>query len=318
MRTYKTATPRKKPIPKRVVKKYEEVVIPDKEKYKILFDRTDTSDLNDRDIEKMVYMVEHEYKWDEIFKMSMNQVEDCVHKIKCKMTKEELEKDKLIFYLKANNCKNKQLKNMKTENLKKLVDEMKKEKIISVEDAIQTENLKEYVRIHKLKPATDTLRSLRFTVQSQKKYLEHSNTGNVPKKQRLNFHEDEEPERLRLIAEFLAMGYKEDLIINSENLMLLIAQQHVNVEEVSKEICSTTTPEGFKKISTEDKAALVKKKLKSSERIVESFEVEIENFSRGTLKEKITNLVVIAKDFWSLIQELARLKRGLPKDEDEE
>ncbi|KAI3776344.1 hypothetical protein L1987_46121 [Smallanthus sonchifolius] len=61
-------TPRKKSIPKRVIKRHDEVIIPDREKYKILFENIDTSDLVVRDIEKMVYLAKHGYKWEEILR----------------------------------------------------------------------------------------------------------------------------------------------------------------------------------------------------------------------------------------------------------
>ncbi|KAI3797470.1 hypothetical protein L1987_32727 [Smallanthus sonchifolius] len=74
------STPMKKFIPKIVVKKHVEIVEPDKEKYKKFYEGIDTSDFTDRDIERMVYLVEHGFMWEEIFKMSVNQVEDSVQK----------------------------------------------------------------------------------------------------------------------------------------------------------------------------------------------------------------------------------------------
>ncbi|KAI3776343.1 hypothetical protein L1987_46120 [Smallanthus sonchifolius] len=82
-------------------------------------------------------------------------------------------------------------------NTEKEVDTQNKtEKVVinvevNNEEEEEIEKLKEYVRVHKLNPAIDTLRSLRFTIQSHKKYLEDSNTGNVSKKQRMIFPKDE-------------------------------------------------------------------------------------------------------------------------------
>ncbi|KAI3805301.1 hypothetical protein L1987_27541 [Smallanthus sonchifolius] len=102
-----------------------DVVVPSREKYKRLYETVDVKELTDTDLEIMAYLAEHGKKWDENFGMSVTQVEDFVHEIKSKMTKAELERDELIFYLKANNYKNKQIKNMKTETLKKLVNDLK-------------------------------------------------------------------------------------------------------------------------------------------------------------------------------------------------
>ncbi|KAI3814043.1 hypothetical protein L1987_18785 [Smallanthus sonchifolius] len=62
---------------------------------------------------------------------------------------------------------------------------------------------------------------------------------------------------------------------------------NVKVEEVSKEIYSTNTAEASVKVSEESKGTWFKKKLESSSRMVDSFEIGIENFSSETLKEKI-------------------------------
>ncbi|KAI3797963.1 hypothetical protein L1987_33228 [Smallanthus sonchifolius] len=68
-----------------------------------------------------------------------------------------------------------------------------------------------------------------------------------------------------------------------------LAQTHVNVEKISKEIYSTATTEGSKKSSAQVKTTCFKKNPESSKRMVDSFDVGIENFSRETLKEKITS-----------------------------
>ncbi|KAI3776777.1 hypothetical protein L1987_46566 [Smallanthus sonchifolius] len=49
------------------------------------------------------------------------------------MTPKEIDKDKLVFFLKANDYKSKQLKNMKVEKLKVLVENVKKEKVAQEE-----------------------------------------------------------------------------------------------------------------------------------------------------------------------------------------
>ncbi|KAI3743701.1 hypothetical protein L1987_56765 [Smallanthus sonchifolius] len=117
--------PRKNSIPRRVVKKGMNVRIPSKDKYKILYDSEHVDDLTDRDLDIIIYFFEHGLKWGEIFAMSINKLEDTVQEIKSKMTKEELERDSQIFFLKANNHKSKHLKNMRTETLKKLVNDIK-------------------------------------------------------------------------------------------------------------------------------------------------------------------------------------------------
>ncbi|KAI3814194.1 hypothetical protein L1987_18942 [Smallanthus sonchifolius] len=75
-----------------------DVVVPSREKYKRLYETVDVKEFSDRDLERMAYLAEHGKNWDENFEMS------------------------------ANNNKIKQIKNMKTETLKKLVNEVKSEK----------------------------------------------------------------------------------------------------------------------------------------------------------------------------------------------
>ncbi|KAI3704199.1 hypothetical protein L1987_74414 [Smallanthus sonchifolius] len=64
---------------------------------------------------------------------------------------------------------------------------------------------------------------------------------------------------------------------------------NVNVEEVSKEVYSSDAADASIKASEESKATSFKNMPKSSSRIVDSFDVGIENFSSETLKEKITS-----------------------------
>ncbi|KAI3784293.1 hypothetical protein L1987_43390 [Smallanthus sonchifolius] len=118
------STPRKKSIPRRTIKKQSDVIIPSKDKYRKLYESEFVKDLTDRYLERMVYLYEHGMKWEEVFAMSMNKIKEYVHEIKAKMNKEEL-KESHIFFLKANDHKSKRLKNMKTENLRRLVDEIK-------------------------------------------------------------------------------------------------------------------------------------------------------------------------------------------------
>ncbi|KAI3819477.1 hypothetical protein L1987_13316 [Smallanthus sonchifolius] len=54
-----TTPSRKKSIAKRTFKRSEDVITPDPTKYKILYDTIDTEELDDRCVEKMVYLFEH-------------------------------------------------------------------------------------------------------------------------------------------------------------------------------------------------------------------------------------------------------------------
>ncbi|KAI3704201.1 hypothetical protein L1987_74416 [Smallanthus sonchifolius] len=53
------STPRKKSIPKRVLRKPMDVIISSREKYKRLYEFENVKDLTDRDLERMVYLFEH-------------------------------------------------------------------------------------------------------------------------------------------------------------------------------------------------------------------------------------------------------------------
>ncbi|KAI3783329.1 hypothetical protein L1987_42407 [Smallanthus sonchifolius] len=222
------STPRKKSNPKRVLKKPIDVVTPSREKYKRMYETADDKEFTDRDLERMAYLVEHGVKWDEILRMYLSQVEDFVHAIKSKMTKEELERDELIFYLKANNNKNKQLKNMKTEKLKKLVNDIK---------------------------------------------------SKLEKEKRVHLEKELEKEK--------------------------------------KEIYSTHTDEASIKVIEESKATWFKKNPESLSRMVDNFEVGLENFSKETLKEKIISWRYDSrKIFISLTEQEIKILTTHPKGYD--
>ncbi|KAI3810140.1 hypothetical protein L1987_19750 [Smallanthus sonchifolius] len=124
---------RKKSIAKSNFTRSEEVITPDPKKYKKLFSHIDLDDedMYDRSIENMVYFLEHGHKWKDIFLMTDIANNENVNSIRSKMIKEELERDRLVFWLKAIDFKNKQVKNMKIETLKSHVERMKREKAIA-------------------------------------------------------------------------------------------------------------------------------------------------------------------------------------------
>ncbi|KAI3825435.1 hypothetical protein L1987_06922 [Smallanthus sonchifolius] len=175
----------------------------------------------------MVYLFEHGYKWDEIFKMTDNMIENYVKEIKSKMSSKEIEKYRLVFYLKANNYKSKRLKNMKTEKLQALVDKMKKEKVKSSVKIAQPEILMD----EKLRKMEEINRE----IEKKRKY------------------------------DVSSSGYN------------------------TQEIYSTTHAEGSKKVSAKERSSWFKSKPESSKRIVENFDIGIENFSTETLKEKVVS-----------------------------
>ncbi|KAI3825498.1 hypothetical protein L1987_06988 [Smallanthus sonchifolius] len=226
-------------------------------------------------------------------KMSVNMVEDCVKEIKSKMSSEELEKDKLVFYLKANNYKNKQLKNMKIEKLKALVEQMKKDKAESSEKIVQPEIVIQQER------------ELEISKNDTQALIDHSKNLELMDEKLLKLREiNKEIDKKRKI-DVSSGGYRSQSAVLAENIKELDAAKrlsipHVNVEDISKEIYSTTSTEGSKKVSTKDKASWFKNKPKSSERIIENSDIGIENFSRETLKEKIFS------------RDLA-LERGIPE-----
>ncbi|KAI3825447.1 hypothetical protein L1987_06935 [Smallanthus sonchifolius] len=195
----KATTPlRKKSIAKRKLKRSEEVITPYPIKYKVLYDSIDTRELDDRCLERMTYLFEHGHKWSDMF-MYDRMIEDYVKEIKSKMSPDELEKDKLVFYVKANNYKSKQLKNMKIEKLRNLVHQIKKEKAKSSVKVVQPE----------------------IVVQQ----------GQKPSQV---FPEEDEKERQDLIREFMALGYKRDLIHNFTKDMLLDMKNKLNASREEK------------------------------------------------------------------------------------
>ncbi|KAI3827618.1 hypothetical protein L1987_01697 [Smallanthus sonchifolius] len=245
------STPRKKSIPKRIIEKQSDIVIPGKDKYRKLYESEFVKSLTLRDIKRMVYLFEHGMKWEEIFEMSMKKIEDFVHEIKSKMSKEDLERGNLIFFLKANNQRSKQLKNMKTENLKKLVNEIKLEK--ETEKVVQKEKELEKEKENVVQKEV-----------AKKRILEVGSSNYDTKS-------------------FLFKARLKE--IDATKL-----KPNVNVEEVSKEIFSSHAGEVSVKAYEESKATWFKKKHESSSNIVDSFKAGIQNFSSTTLKEKITSL----------------------------
>ncbi|KAI3742674.1 hypothetical protein L1987_60366 [Smallanthus sonchifolius] len=68
---------RKKSIPvKRKFKKVEEMVAPDPEKYAILYKNVEND--NKKFFEHAAYLYEHGYKWERIFGMTEEKVEDAI------------------------------------------------------------------------------------------------------------------------------------------------------------------------------------------------------------------------------------------------
>ncbi|KAI3815413.1 hypothetical protein L1987_15080 [Smallanthus sonchifolius] len=212
------STPRKKSIPKRVLKKLAD--------------------------------------WEEIFGMSMNNLEDSVQEIKSKMTKEELERDSLNFYLKANNHRSKQPKNMKTENLKKLVTNMKSEKKKEKKILLDKE--------------------LEKTIQKDEVINKEKEKENPKEK---SGRESEKALRDRLSE--LEKAKKRRLEVGSK---------------VSKEIYSSYAAEAPIKVSAESKATWFKKKPEISSRLVDNFENKGKTPSVGEdiFKLSVADLNVLA------------------------
>ncbi|KAI3774051.1 hypothetical protein L1987_48594 [Smallanthus sonchifolius] len=235
------STPRKKSIPKRIQKKPMDVIVPSKEKYKRLYEIVDVTEFTDRDLERMAYLAEHGVKWDEIFGMSVTQVDDSIQEIKSKMTKAELERDGLIFYLKASNHKNKQLKNMKTETLKKLVNDVKE----SIQNCNKTLLLKMKKKVEENKVLRERLAELEKS-----------------KRRRIDVHSS------------VFDTQKSLLEARIKELDATKLNPNVNVEVVSKEIYSTHTTEASVKVSKESKATWFKKKPESSSKMVDNLEVD--------------------------------------------
>ncbi|KAI3776119.1 hypothetical protein L1987_45882 [Smallanthus sonchifolius] len=129
--TPKAPTPatfsRKKPVPKRKFKKSEEAIIHVPSQYKLLYETID--DGNKRRMEQETYLYEHGCSWKEVFGMSEAQVEESIQKIKASMNEIDIQKDRLVFFLKANDFKNRQFSNMKIRTLKSHVENLKKAKL---------------------------------------------------------------------------------------------------------------------------------------------------------------------------------------------
>ncbi|KAI3810672.1 hypothetical protein L1987_20294 [Smallanthus sonchifolius] len=143
-----------------------------------------------------------------------------------------------------------------------------------------------------------------------------------------NFSEEEEADRFRLIEEFIEMGvgkiqkekngcwasnYDTQKSLFEDRLKVLNATKlmpTVNVEKISKEIYSTNKGEASVKVSKETKATWFKKQPESSSRMVENFEIGLENFSKETLKEKIISWRYDgSKDLYPLrMYELAQIR----------
>ncbi|KAI3824928.1 hypothetical protein L1987_06401 [Smallanthus sonchifolius] len=83
--------------------------------------------------EQATYLFEPGYTWKHIFGLIVTQVEEAILEIKSNTSAPELERDKLIFILKAINFQNRQVKNMKVDILKMHVERMKKEKKVRLE-----------------------------------------------------------------------------------------------------------------------------------------------------------------------------------------
>ncbi|KAI3805559.1 hypothetical protein L1987_28057 [Smallanthus sonchifolius] len=201
-----------------------------------------------------------------------------IQKINSKMTKAELERDGLIFYLKDNNHKSKQLKNMKTENLKKLVNDVKTEK----------EKGKDFRKRKGIRKRTSTIKKKEVVkekelVKEEEKELEKQKEKEKRKEvvsdfHKANFPEDEEKKleenkafRRRLKEIELSKKRRYDVYTSGFNTQKSLLEArireldarklklNVNVEKVYKEIYSTNTAEASVDVSAESKATWFKK-----------------------------------------------------------
>ncbi|KAI3807266.1 hypothetical protein L1987_23191 [Smallanthus sonchifolius] len=214
-------------------------------------------------------------------------IEDYVEEIKPNMSPDELEKDKLVFYLKANNYKNKQLKNMKIEKLRNLVDQMKKEKATRSEKNLSEEEemnkLLKYVKVPDLQPVVSTIHHLRHIVNKHKQYKENVQkvSSVVIKKPSQTFLEEDEKERHDLTKEFVALGYEREIIDNCSKDMLLDMKNKLNATREENEKATKLREEEVGKRDEELRNA--RKQTKYQIKYVRSMELMDEKLKR--LKE---------------------------------
>ncbi|KAI3797706.1 hypothetical protein L1987_32969 [Smallanthus sonchifolius] len=199
-----------------------------------------------------------------------------------------------------NDYKSKELKNIKVENLKSLVENFNKEQADKKEKTsdktIQLETVEQYGKYKNiLYEIAQKKQSIIVESQLNEVTPSHNEEVVIPTV-------DEDPEeRKRLLDEFFEIGYNPDLVNNSSKTSLRDVYVKMKVRDAEKakimkerdvKVYSSSTTADTRSISEEKKGSLfVQSSLlpQETERKMATFDIELENFTKETLREGIVS-----------------------------
>ncbi|KAI3810778.1 hypothetical protein L1987_20400 [Smallanthus sonchifolius] len=207
----------------------EEVIVPDRVKYaKIYENLEEEEEVDERSLQHMAYLLEHGYVLENVLKMTNINIKDAVTEIKSKMSTKQLEKDMLLFILKASDFKKNAKVSVKVEE--PVTFEFFKpqedvcydhfEEVEISEKKVENDEIKAllvYVRQHKLPRSEEnvnSLKTLRYMVKKHKSLQEHMDKGSlaIATKHVLAAQGTEAKERDTMIENFIKLGYDHEII----------------------------------------------------------------------------------------------------------